>query len=60
MHISNNKPSHVFIFGSRDGHKSTLLNLNQEHSFINEAISSREIKFLRVTIVYMGEEHLIL
>jgi len=38
MHLENSRPSHVFLFGSRDARKSQLLNSNSDSSFLSQAI----------------------
>ena len=49
----------IFIFGQTDALKTQLLNVMQSNSMINQCLKIRDIRFLRVSMYHLGQEHLL-
>ena len=49
----------IFLFGQTDALKHQLLNVMQPNSLINQCLKTREIRFLRVSMYHLNQEHLL-
>ena len=59
MYKMESKPSHVFLFGNKDAKKGQMLSLTQDNSFINQVVAARDIQSVRVSLLCLGEDHLL-